>query len=131
MDLVPASGTTWVQSSCRPGWGLRGVGCQMPPHSHCHHIWATSVALDLAVFQAKRDGVMRISVTSYSYRLIHRFASFLSSLSSLSFSFPSLVFCQIICCFFFSVLIAHCLVSLPLNPPQSNIFFCLESDLHE
>lgn len=39
--LVPASGATRVQSSCRAGWGPRSVGCQVPPHSCCHHTWAT------------------------------------------------------------------------------------------
>lgn len=123
MGLVPAWGTTRVQSSSR------GVGCQMSPHSCCHHTWATFGALVLAVFQAKIDGVERINVTFNSYWLISRFALLFCPAFPPSPS-PSPVFCQIIC-FFFSVLIAHCLVFLLLHPPQSKIFFYLGSDLPE
>lgn len=66
VGLVPAWGTTWLQSSLRAGWGPGRVGCQMPPHSRCHHTWATFGALVLAVVQAERHGIERINVTFYS-----------------------------------------------------------------
>jgi len=100
------------------------------PH-HCHHTPAKLVAHDPAVFQAKGGGAVRFSEAFCSYRLISRFASLLCPLSSPSFSFPSLAFCQIICCFFLSVLTAHWLVSLLLHPPQRKAFCCSEFDFYD
>lgn len=47
------------------------------------------------------------------------------------FSFPSLVFCQIFCCFFLGVLVAHWFVSLLPYPPPRKVLYCSEFDFYE